>query len=78
MRRVENSVGKEKMLVTSIFSIYHTVFKKPVCQVREKSGLCGKELIDRINTFLYFTTSELEDQTEHTNYHIATNHWHAK
>ena len=49
--RIENSVGKgertlwgkEKMLVTSIFSFSHSVFKKLFSQGL-KSRLCGKEL----------------------------------
>ena len=32
------------MLVTSIFSFSHNVFKRPLSQGREKSELCGKEL----------------------------------
>ena len=30
--RVANIVGKEKMLVTSIFSFSHNVSKRPICQ----------------------------------------------
>ena len=36
---------KEKMLVTSIFSFSHNIFKKLHFQGCLKSGLCGKELI---------------------------------
>ena len=32
------------MLVTSIFSFYHNVFKRLCKQGRVKSGMCGKEL----------------------------------
>ena len=32
------------MLVTSIFSFSHNVFKRTPIQGRLKSGLCGKEL----------------------------------
>ena len=32
--RIENIVGMEKMLVTSIFSFSHNVFKMPLCQGR--------------------------------------------
>ena len=32
------------MLVTSIFSFSHNVFKRFLFQVRKNSGLCGKEL----------------------------------
>ena len=35
---------KEKMLVTSIFSFSHNVFKSLFLQGRYKSGLCVKEL----------------------------------
>ena len=35
---------KEKMLVTSIFSFSHNVFKRVFTQGSQKSGLCGKEL----------------------------------
>ena len=34
------------MLVTSIFSFSHNVFKRTPIQGRLKSGLCGKELIE--------------------------------
>ena len=32
------------MLVTSIFSVSHNVFKRLLLQGCQKSGLCGKEL----------------------------------
>ena len=35
---------KEKMLVSSIFSFSHNVFKRLLFQGRQKLGLCGKEL----------------------------------
>ena len=35
---------KEKMLVTSIFSFSHNVFKSRLVQNLQKSGLSGKEL----------------------------------
>ena len=37
---------KEKMLVTSIFSFSHNVFKSHLFQGCQKSGLCGEELND--------------------------------
>ena len=43
MGRVEKG-EKEKMLVTSIFSFSHNIFKRHLPQGLEKSGLCGKEL----------------------------------
>ena len=43
-RRVENIVGKEKMLVTSIFSFSHNVFKSFSVGGHLNSGLCSKEL----------------------------------
>ena len=36
---------KEKMLVTSIFSFSHNIVKRLLSQGRQKSGLCGEELI---------------------------------
>ena len=33
------------MLVTSIFSFSHNVFKRFLFKGRRKSGLCGKELM---------------------------------
>ena len=44
-KRVENIVGKEKLLVTSNFSFSHSVFKRLVSQGREKVSLCGNGLI---------------------------------
>ena len=42
---VENMVGKgAKMLVTSIFSFSHNVFKRILSWGCSKSGLCGTEL----------------------------------
>ena len=39
--------AKEKILVTSIFSFSYNVFLKDLSlSGREKSGLCGKELVD--------------------------------
>ena len=35
---------KEKMLVTSIFSFSHNVFKSLLLQGPKKSELCGKEV----------------------------------
>ena len=43
--RTESIREKEKMLVTSIFSFSHNVFKRSLLQGCEKLGLCGKELI---------------------------------
>ena len=40
----EKIVEKEKMLVTSIFSFSHNVFKSLPVQYHLKLGLCGKEL----------------------------------
>ena len=40
---------KEKMLVTSIFSLFsHDVFKRLLSQGRLKSGLCSKELSENM------------------------------
>ena len=49
--REENIVGKgenaEKMLVTSIFSFFHSVFKRPIPQGHENVGLVGKRIKKR-------------------------------
>ena len=47
--RVENIVGKGenagiKVLVTSIFSFSHNVFKRPLSQTHQKASLCGNGL----------------------------------
>ena len=42
--RLENIVGKEKMLITCIFSFSHNVFKRLLSQGRQKSGLGDEEL----------------------------------
>ena len=41
---VENTVGKEKLLVTSNFSFSHGFFKRLALQTRKNQGLFGKEL----------------------------------
>ena len=41
--RIENIVRKGEMLVTSIFSFSHNVFKRLLSKGVKKSGLCGKE-----------------------------------
>ena len=40
-KRVENTVGKGKLIVTSNFSFSHRVFKRLVSQGRQKVSLCG-------------------------------------
>ena len=44
---------KEKLLVTSNFSISHSVFKGPVLQTCKNQGLFGKGLISRMADFLF-------------------------
>ena len=44
--QVKTSWEKEKMLVTSIFSFSHNVFKSLLLRGCKKSGLCGKVLIE--------------------------------
>ena len=44
-KRVENTVEKEKLLVTSNFSFSHSVFKRLVSQGRQKVSLCRNGLI---------------------------------
>ena len=46
LERLENVVEKEKMLVTSIFSCSHNVFKRLLFQGGQKSGLFRKGLND--------------------------------
>ena len=43
---VENTVGKEKLLVTSNFFFSHSVFKRLVSQGCQKVSLCGNGLIN--------------------------------
>ena len=43
-KRVENTVVKEKLLVTSNFSFSHSVFKIFVLETRNNQGLFGKGL----------------------------------
>ena len=45
-KRVENSVGKEKLLVTSIFSFSHSVFKRLLLQTHKNLGLFEKGLTE--------------------------------
>ena len=43
-KRVENTVKKEKLLVTSNLSFFHSVFKMFVSEGRQKVSLCGNGL----------------------------------
>ena len=43
-KRVENTVGKREMLVTSNLSFSHSVFARLVLQTRKSQGLFGKGL----------------------------------
>ena len=43
-KRVDNTVGKEKLLVTSNFFFSHSVFKWLVSQGRQKVSLCWNAL----------------------------------
>ena len=45
-KQVENTVEKEKLLVTRNFSFSHSVFKRLVSQRRQKVSLCGNGLRD--------------------------------
>ena len=47
---------KEKLLITSIFSFSHGVFKRPVLQTRKHQGLFGKGLT------LWQTSPSFDDQ----------------
>ena len=48
------------MLVTSIFSFSFNVFKSPLFQGRQKSGLCGKELIYEMHKKQYINVCNNE------------------
>ena len=58
-KRVKNAVGKEKLLVMSNFSLFHSVFKRLVLQTRKIQGLFGKGLT-LICTVLTFNDPETE------------------
>ena len=49
---------KEKMLVTSIFSFSYNVFKSPLFQSLLKSGLCRKELKEKMQKKVIFSSPE--------------------
>ena len=51
-KRVENTVGKGELLVTSNFSFSHRVFKRLVLQTGKSQGLFGKGLKKVNNKFL--------------------------
>ena len=52
--KVENIMGKEKMLVTSIFSFSHNAFKRFLFQGRQNSGVCDKDSTSLNRNFLAF------------------------
>ena len=56
-KRVENTVGKEKLFVTSNFSFSHSVFKRLVSQGLHKVSLCGKGL-NKYHTMMTFDACE--------------------
>ena len=43
---------KEKLLVSSNFSFFHSVFKRPVLQTRKNQGLFGKGLRKNKNQYV--------------------------
>ena len=45
-KRVENTLGKEKLFVTSNFCFSHSVFKRLLLQTRKNKGLFGRVLKD--------------------------------
>ena len=47
--RVENIVGKGEIACTSNFSFSHNVFKRILCQTRQKVSLCGNGLNEKIS-----------------------------
>ena len=51
-KRVENTVGKGEMLVTSNFSFSYSVFKRLVLQTRKNQGLFGKGLTKILFVFI--------------------------
>ena len=54
LRMVENILGKGENAITSIFSFSHNVFKRLLFQGRQKSGLCGKDLISCVFSLVMF------------------------
>ena len=54
---------KEKLLVTSNFSFFHSVFKRLVLQTRENQGLFGKGLITPASVLI--ETGHLTKQEGH-------------
>ena len=58
-------MGKEKLLVTSNFSISHSVFKSLVSQRHQKVSLCGNGLNDTNRAIVYlFTKRHILDVTK--------------
>ena len=52
---VENTVRKEKFLVRSNFSLFHSVFKRFVLQTHKNQGFFGKGLVvDDENLFVSY------------------------
>ena len=52
---VENTEGKETLLVTSNFSFSHSVYKRHILQTLKNQGLFGKGLIRTNNTVMGYT-----------------------
>ena len=55
---------KEKLLVTSNFSLFHSVFDRHVLQTRKNQGLFGKELIDKGLGTIQAITASLDEYGE--------------
>ena len=61
------------MLVTSILSFSHNVFKWLPSQGRQNSGLCGKELINSAPKQQIFACSTITKQYFHRNFLMCHN-----
>ena len=55
--RVENTVGKRGLLITSSFSFSHSDFKRLVSQGRQKVSLCGNGLMPFQQYFSYIAVA---------------------
>ena len=61
--RFENIVGEGKNADYQHFFFSNNVFKRPLCQARWKSGLCGIELINETDFPIHKTDSDLHHDT---------------
>ena len=73
LKRVENTVEKEKLLVTSNFSFSHSIFRRFVLQTRKSQGIFWKGL----NNLSQYETanSGIPVLFGHFSYHRLHHHW---